>query len=97
MPTYVLLTQYTQQGIEKIKDSPARLDRAKQAFKSVGAEIKAFYLTMGQYDIVLVVEAPDDNTVAKLALSIGSLGSVRTQTLRAFTEDEFRKLIAGLP
>ena len=97
MPTYVILTQYTQQGIEKIKDSPARLDRAKQAFKSVGAEVKAFYLTMGQYDIVLVVEAPDDNTVAKLALSIGSLGSVRTQTLRAFTEDEFRKLIAGLP
>ena len=63
----------------------------------MGAEIKAFYLTMGQYDIVLVVEAPDDNTVAKLALSIGSLGSVRTQTLRAFTEGEFRKLIAGLP
>jgi len=63
----------------------------------VGAEIKEFYLVMGQYDIVLIVEAPDDRTMAKATLAVGSLGNVRTETLRAFTEDEYRKVIADLP
>jgi uncharacterized protein with GYD domain len=97
MATYIVLSRYTQQGIEKIKDSPARLDAAKKAFRAMGAEIKEFYLTMGRYDFVVVVEAPDDETVAKLALATGSLGNVRTETLRAFPEDEFRKIIAALP
>ncbi len=97
MPTYITLLNFTQQGIEKIKDGPARLDAAKQAFRAMGAEIKAFYLVMGQYDAVVVAEAPDDETVAKLALATGSLGNVRTETLRAFTEDEYRKIVASLP
>ena len=63
----------------------------------MGAKVLAFYLVMGQYDAVLVAEAPDDETVAKLALSIGSLGAIRTETFRAFTEDEYRKVIAALP
>lgn len=63
----------------------------------MGTEIKAFYLVMGQYDAVVVSEAPDDETAAKLALAIGSLGNIRTETLRAFAEDEFRKIIAALP
>jgi uncharacterized protein with GYD domain len=97
MPTYITLVRYTQKGIENIKDSPARLDAAKKAFRAMGAELKQWYLVMGQYDAVVVSEAPDDETVAKLALAIGSLGSVRTETLRAFTEDEYRKIIAALP
>jgi uncharacterized protein with GYD domain len=97
MSTYIILWRYTQQGIEKIKESPARLDKAKQAFRAVGAEFKAFYLTLGPYDGIAVVEAPDDATIAKLALATGALGNIRTETLRAFTEDEYRKLIAGLP
>ena len=97
MATYIVLLHYTQQGVEKIKESPARLDAAKKAFQAVGAELKQWYLVMGQYDAVVVGEAPDDETVAKLALAIGSQGSIRTETLRAFTEDEYRKLIAALP
>lgn len=97
MPTYILLTNYTAQGIKNIKESPSRFDAAKKAIQSMGADIKQVFLTMGQYDLVLIAEAPDDETIAKFVLATGSLGNVSTQTLRAFTEDEFRKIVAGLP
>lgn len=97
MPTYIILVRYTQQGIQNIKDSPARLDGAKQAFRAMGAELKQWYLVMGQYDAVVVGEAPNDETATKLALAISSLGNVRTETLRAYTEEEYRKIIAALP
>jgi uncharacterized protein with GYD domain len=97
MVTFITLVNYTQQGVENMKDSPARLDEAKQAFRAMGGELKAFYLTMGQYDAVVIGEAPDDETAAKLALMIGARGAVRTETLRAFTEDEYRAIIASLP
>ncbi len=97
MGTYITLIRYTQQGVQNIKESPARLDAAKKAFRSMGAELKGFYLTMGQYDAVVVSEGPDDETVVKVALSIGSKGAVRTETLRAFTEEEYRKIIGELP
>jgi len=97
MPTYITLLRYTQPGMENIKESPKRLDAAKQAFRAMGAELKQWYLVMGQYDAVVIGEAPDDETAMKLALSIGSRGAIRTETLRAFTEDEYRKLIAALP
>jgi len=97
MPTYVTLVRYTDQGIRNIKESPARLEAAKKAAKAAGAEIKSFYLALGSYDIVIAAESPNDETAAKLWLSIGSLGNVRTDTLRVFDEAEFRKLIASLP
>ena len=97
MPTYISLLSFTQQGIEKIKESPARLDRARQAFKSMGAELKTFYLVMGRYDAVVISEAPNDETVGKLVLMIGAQGNIRTETLRAFSEEEYRKMIAALP
>jgi len=97
MPTYISLLSFTQQGIEDIKESPARLDAARQAFRAMGAELKEFYLVMGRYDMVIISEAPDAETVAKLALAIGSTGAIRTETLHAFTEDEYRKVIAALP
>lgn len=97
MPTYISLVSFTQQGIQNIKQSPARLDSAKKAFKAMGGELKNFYLTLGRYDIVLIGDHPDDETTAKIALSIGSLGNIRTETFRAFTEDEYRKLIKSLP
>ena len=97
MATYITLLRYTQQGIENIKEGPARLDAAKQLFSSMGAELKAFYLTTGRYDAVVVAEGPDDETVVKLALTIGGQGNVRTETLRAFTEDEYRSIVADLP
>ena len=97
MATYITLVRYTQQGIENIKEGPNRLDVAKQAFKAMGAELKEYYLVMGQYDAVVISEAPNDETVAKIALSIGSKGAVRTETFRAFPEAEYRKVIASLP
>lgn len=97
MPTYITLLQYTQQGAEKIKESPNRLEAAKQSVRAMGGQLKAFYMVMGQYDAVVISEAPDDETAARFALATAGRGYVRTETLRAFTEDEYRKLIASLP
>jgi uncharacterized protein with GYD domain len=97
MPTYITLFRWSQQGIEEVKDSPARLEKAKQLFRQFGSEIKAFYLVMGQYDAVAVSEAPDDETMARIALAAGAQGRIRSETLRAFTEDEYRQIIAALP
>ena len=97
MATYISLIRWTQKGIENVKESPTRLDTFKQACKAAGAEFKAIYLVTGQYDLVIVIDAPDDETVAKLTLASGSLGTIRTETLRAFTEEEYRKIIAALP
>jgi uncharacterized protein with GYD domain len=96
MPTYISLVRWTGQGIENVKKSPDRLDAAKKAFKAGGGEMKEFFLVMGQYDMVVVSEAPDDETASRVALSLGAAGSIRTETLRAFKEDEYRKIIAGL-
>lgn len=97
MPTYITLASYTDQGIRSVKDSPKRLDAAKKAIKAMGGELKAFYLTFGAYDFVTIAEAPNDEVVAKFVLATGSAGNVRTTTLKAFTEEEFRKIVAGLP
>ncbi len=97
MATYITLLRFTQQGIQNVKESPARLDKVKETFRAGRAELKEFYSVMGRYDAVVVSEAPDDETVAKLALSLGSQGNTRTETLRAFTEDEYRKMVAALP
>ena len=97
MATYILLSRFTQQGAQTIKDGPARLDAARQTLRSLGAELKDFYLTTGQYDAVVVVEAPDDETVARASLAIGAVGNVRLETLRAFTEDEYRGIVGALP
>ena len=97
MARYISLIHYTEKGIANIKDSPSRLGAARKAFKAAGAEIKDFYLVMGQYDIVVITEAPDDETVAKVSLALGAQGNIRTETLRAFSEDEYRKIVAAMP
>ncbi len=96
MATYITLLRWTQQGAVKVKDSPKRLDAGRKAFKKLGVEIKDTYLTMGRYDLVCVIEGPDDETVAQALLSLGSQGNVHTETLKAWTEDEFRKIISSL-
>jgi uncharacterized protein with GYD domain len=97
MPHYVSLVRYTQQGAAKIKESPKRLDAAKQAAQTVGGKLDAWYLTMGKYDAVIISEFPDDEAAARFMLSVGSLGNVTTQTLKAFNEAEYRKIIGSLP
>jgi uncharacterized protein with GYD domain len=96
MSTYFILINWTDQGIKNIKDSPKRVDAAKKAVKGLGGEVKAFYMLQGRYDAVLILEAPSDETLAKFLLKIGSLGNVRTSTLRAYAEPEYRKIIAEL-
>ena len=97
MATYITLIRFTQQGVAEIKDSATHLDQAKQMFKAMGAEFKEIYLTLGQYDMIAIAEIPDDETVAKLSLAVSAQGGVRGETLRAFTEVEFRKIISALP
>ena len=97
MATYVSLIRWTEKGIENVKQSPARLETARKAFQAAGAELKQFYMVMGRYDLVVVSEAPDDETASKVALTLGAAGAIRTETLRAFNEDEYRKIIAALP
>ena len=97
MPTYISLVRFTDQGMRNIKESPKRLDAAKKAFKAMGGELKQWFLVMGRYDAVVVSEFPDDETARKVDLAVGALGSIRTEGFRAFTEDEYRKLIAALP
>jgi uncharacterized protein with GYD domain len=96
MPTYILFINFTQKGVETIKDGPKRVDAAKQALRAAGGELKAFYLVMGQYDAIVIAEAPNDEVVAKLALGTAAMGNIRTTTSRAFTEDEYRKIIASM-
>ena len=96
MPHFVNLIRYTQQGIAKIKESPARLEAAKRTAEKAGGKIHAWYLTMGQYDAVIISEFPTDEAVAKFALSVGALGNVTTETLRAFTEGKYRNIVGGL-
>ncbi len=97
MPSYIILTTYTDQGIRNIKESPNRLDAAKTLASDLGGELTQFHLTMGAYDIVVLAEFPDDEAMARFTLALGSRGNVRTTTLKAFTEAEYRQVIAALP
>ena len=97
MAIYISLCNWTDQGVANVKDSPKRLADARKVWKSAGAKLKDFYLTMGEYDFVIVSEAPDDETMARIALTAASAGAVRTKTLRAFPEKDYNAIIGSLP
>jgi uncharacterized protein with GYD domain len=97
MPTFILSLNWTDQGIRKVKDAPKRNKAAKELAKKIGLEIKHVYLTSGDDDLLLIVDTPSGDSVAKFALALGSLGNVRTRTVRAWPESEFLKLISELP
>jgi uncharacterized protein with GYD domain len=96
MPIYITLLRWTQQGVANVKDSPKRLDAGREAFKKFGVEIKDTYLTMGRYDLVCVIEGPDDATVARALLTLGSQGNVQTETLKAWNENDFRNIVNSI-
>ncbi len=96
MPTYVMLVKFTDQGIRNIKESPKRAEAFRNTCDKVGARVKDIYWTMGRYDIVVILEAPDEVTMEAIAYSVGSLGNVRTETLRAFTAQETNQALAKL-
>ena len=96
MATYLMLLNWTDQGIRNIKESPKRLDAAKKLAKDLGGEIKTVYMTQGSFDLALVAEMANDEKAAAFVLKLGSLGNVRTTTLKAYSEDDYRKIIGGL-
>lgn len=96
MSKYIILTSWTDQGIKNVKASPKRLDAAKALAKKLQCKIDQFYLTIGTHDMVVVMDAPDDDAAAKFVLTLGSAGNVRTTTLKAFSEASYRQIIGGL-
>ena len=96
MASYMVLGNYTDEGMRNIKDSPNRLAAVRQAVEGAGGRLIFFYLTMGQYDFVSLVEVPNDEVAATLLLKVGGQGNVRTTTLKAFTEDEYQNIVASL-
>ena len=97
MPTYITLVNYTDQGVQNIKDAPKRIRDSKKLITSLGGKLKAAYLTLGGYDLVTIGEAPDDETMARAVLIIAGQGNVRTTTMRAFDEGEIKKIVSSLP
>lgn len=96
MTTYIMLVNWTEQGVKNVRESPRRLDAAKKQLADMGGGFKEFYLTMGEADMVAVCEAPDDAVAARFALQLGMGGNVRTRTLKAFPEAAYREIIASL-
>lgn len=97
MPTHVLLTTFTQQGIEHVRNSPERTDHAKELVELLGGTWQAFFVTMGRYDGAVIADFPDDATVARAVLALAESGNVTTETLRAFTLEEFREIVEAMP
>lgn len=96
MATYIVLGQFTDQGVRNVKESTKRAEAFKEMAKRAGATVKEVYWTLGQYDIATIVEAPDDAAVTALLLSVGALGNVRTQSLRAFSADEMGRILGKM-
>ena len=96
MPTFIIMMNWTEQGIRNVKDAPKRAAAAKEMAKKVGVEIKQTYLTNGQFDLVSIVESASGDNIAKFCMQVGALGNVRTRTVRAWSQDEYMKLISEL-
>ena len=96
MATYIALANFTDQGIRSVKDSTKRADAVQAAAAKFGAKMTQIYWTLGQYDLVAIIEAPDDASAAAFAVAIGSAGNVRLQTMRAFSKDEMAGVLARL-
>jgi uncharacterized protein with GYD domain len=94
MSSYIMLVKWTEQGISNIKESPQRVDAFKKAVETAGGKVTGFYLTMGRYDIVVIVEFPSDEVAATVILRTASHGEVRSETLKAFPEDQYREIMA---
>jgi uncharacterized protein with GYD domain len=96
MATYIVLSTFTDQGIKSIRDTTKRADAVRETARKMGIETKSIYWTVGKYDVVATFEAPDDASITALALTLGSAGNIRTQTMRAFTKDEVTGILAKL-
>jgi uncharacterized protein with GYD domain len=96
MPTYIMLANWTDQGARQVRDSPKRVDAAKKLLVEMGGRFTSLYMTMGDYDLIGVYEAPDDAVAARFVLLLGQMGTVRTRTMKAFPEAAFREIVNSL-
>jgi uncharacterized protein with GYD domain len=96
MVTYVVLAKFTDQGVRNVKESPKRADAFKEMAKTFGVSVKELVWTQGRYDVVSILEAPDESSAMSLSLSLGALGNVRTETLRAYSAAEMTKIAANM-
>ena len=97
MATYIALLKWTESGIKNVRESPKRLEDARQAFEAAGGRISQFYMVFGAYDAVGIIEAPDDKTYARIMLQVAGRGAITSTTLKALTENEYREVIGSLP
>jgi uncharacterized protein with GYD domain len=97
MSTYILLMKLTDQGAKTIKDAPKRAEAGMKAFEKMGGKVLGFYATLGEYDYVSIGEAPNDEVATAFSLALGSLGNVRTVSLKAFTLKEFTDIVSKVP
>jgi uncharacterized protein with GYD domain len=97
MATYIALCNFTDQGIRNVKETTKRAEAVKQAAKKLGVDMRETYWTVGQYDLVAVLDAPDEDAATAFALSVGMAGNVRTTTLRAFTAEQLSGILAKVP
>ena len=93
MTTYIMLANWTDRGLQAVTDGPKRMDNAKKMLADMGGRMQSLYLTMGQYDLVGIFEAPDDAIAVRFTLMLGRLGNVRTVTMKAFPEEAYRQII----
>jgi uncharacterized protein with GYD domain len=97
MPTYIVLANWTEQGIRNVKDTVARTEQVQAAAEKAGGRLVGSWWTQGAYDIVAVLEYPDDETASAAAIAVGMAGNVRTQTMRAYTREEMQRIVQKLP
>jgi uncharacterized protein with GYD domain len=97
MPAYISLCNFTDQGLKGVKDTVKRLAAIEKAIEAAGGRKIGAWYTLGQYDLVVITEGPDDETVTRMLLASGMQGNVRTVTLRAFSEEEMERIVGGLP
>ncbi len=96
MASYIVLGNFTDQGIRAVKDTTKRAGALKEAAKKFGASVRSVYWTIGAYDVVTIIDAPDDESLAALLFSIGSQGNVRTQSLKAFESDQIERVLGKM-
>ena len=97
MPVYITLFKWTDTGVRDVKDAPAKIAESRKTAEELGGKVLGLYVTMGDYDLVSVVEWPNDETAATTALAVSSRGNARTVTMRAFSEQEFASIAKKLP
>ncbi len=97
MPVFISLVNFTDQGIRFVKNTIHRAESFRESAAKLGVEVKEIYWTLGSYDLVIIVEAPDDESVATMFLSVGSLGNIRFHTLRGFTAEDMTKMLEKIP